>query len=383
MRRVRLSQAGLTVAALALATPNAWGQSANDFRLPSGSPTPTTRAQGPVTPDNPVVTPARPTPSAAPSPISPTVAPTINPAPSQRFPGPTTKRIEPRTNLPIRPIPGPTLVPPAGTLPAPTSPATPPLGFPSSDTATASTSIAPPLTAVKTDTASPWPWALGVLGILATAIGGAVWWRRRRAEAPLAITFEPPVVSEAVPVQPPPIAEPEPKPIAAAPPADPPSGIALALAATRMSASLMATTLSYRLTLTNHTDAALSGLAIEGDMIAAQAQVSVDRQVANPAEHLEHRHGPATLGPGETIEFSGDIRVPLNAIVPIRAGTHALFIPLARFRIEAGVEGRGRIAVTRTYVVGEEAEAAGGQLKPFRLDLGPRVYSRLGQRAVN
>ncbi len=391
MRRVRFLEAGLTAAALALVATDAWAQSANDFRLPAPSSTPTTRAQGPVTPDNPVVMPTRPTPSAAPSPALPTAAPIITPAPSRLSPGATTSRVEPRTNLPIRPlpirpVPIPTSAVPAATLSAPTASALPPPGFPAPDTAPTSASIAPPLAAVKSDAAPVWPWVLGALGLLVVAIGGSAWWRRRRAQSPLAIPFEAPVVSKPAPEPAPLVAAPEPELVSAPPTtplADPPSGIALALSATRMSASLMATTLSYRLTLTNHTGDALSGLAIEADMIAAQAQVPAERQVANPAQHLEHRHGAETLGPGETLEFSGDIRVPLNAIVPIRAGTHALFIPLARFRVEAGVEGRGRIAVTRTYVVGEEAEAAGGQLKPFRLDLGPRIYSRLGQRAVN
>ncbi len=187
------------------------------------------------------------------------------------------------------------------------------------------------------------------------------------------------------------VAEPEPAPAIAevpAPPepaalAEPSRGIALALEATRMNASLMATTLSYKLTLTNHTGTALSGLAIEGDMIAAQAQVPAERQVAGAAQHLEQRHQLATLAPGESAEFSGDIRVPLTMIAPIRAGAQALFIPLARFRVEAGADGRGRVAVTRTYVVGEESQTAGAQLRPFRLDLGPRTYSRIGQRAVN
>jgi len=33
-------------------------------------------------------------------------------------------------------------------------------------------------------------------------------------------------------------------------------------------------------------------------------------------------------------------------------------------------------------LVGELPEAPGAALRPFRLDLGPRTYSRLGQRAV-
>jgi hypothetical protein len=154
-------------------------------------------------------------------------------------------------------------------------------------------------------------------------------------------------------------------------------GLVVTLEARRMSASLMATTLSYHLTLTNNTDALLTALAIEGDMVAAHGQLPPERQVANRDQKLELRHALAELAPGESAEFNGDIRVPLNMITPIRSGELALFIPLARFRIEAGP-----LIVTRTFVVGDAPEDPAAGLRPFRLDLGPRTYSRIGQRAL-
>ena len=55
---------------------------------------------------------------------------------------------------------------------------------------------------------------------------------------------------------------------------------------------------------------------------------------------------------------------------------------LARFRIEAARKGAETLRLARTFVVGETPEKAGAALRPFRLDLGPRVYSRVGQREV-
>ena len=156
-----------------------------------------------------------------------------------------------------------------------------------------------------------------------------------------------------------------------------PTGLVLALEARRLSASLMATTLSYRLTLTNHTGAALSAVAIEGDMIAAHGQLPPEQQVANCTQKLELRHALAELGAGESAEFSGEIRVPLELITPIRAGTAAYFVPLARFRVEAGP-----VVIAQTFVVGGTPDQPGAALRPFRLDLGPRTYSKIGQRAV-
>ena len=149
-----------------------------------------------------------------------------------------------------------------------------------------------------------------------------------------------------------------------------------------MSASLMATTLSYALTLTNTTDQPLTALAVEGDMIAAHGSLPADQQIAGDSQRLELRHALVTLAPGESAEFTGDFRLPLATLVPIRAGDAALFVPLARLRIEASTAAGIPLVQVQTWVVGELPEQPGAALRPFRLDLGPRTYSRIGQRTV-
>lgn len=150
-----------------------------------------------------------------------------------------------------------------------------------------------------------------------------------------------------------------------------------------MSASLMATTLSYTLKLTNHSAQPLSALAVEGDMISAHASLPPEKQIAASTQRLELRHALVTLAPGESAEFTGDFRLPLTAITPIRAGEAAYFVPLARLRVEASQASGTQMVEVQTFVVGELPDAPGAALRPFRLDLGPRTYSRLGQRAVS
>ena len=150
-----------------------------------------------------------------------------------------------------------------------------------------------------------------------------------------------------------------------------------------MNASLMATTLNYVLKLTNNGSEPLSALAVEGDMISAHASLPPEAQIANDNQRLELRHALVELAPGESAEFSGDFRLPLTAVTPIRAGEAAYFVPLARLRVEASTPSGDSLVKVQTYVVGELPEAPGAALRPFRLDLGPRTYSRVGQRAVN
>ena len=227
---------------------------------------------------------------------------------------------------------------------------------------------------------STWPWLAGGAALLSAVFAG-LWWRRRRVQTPL-LEFIPPVV---------PAPAPPPAPAAPAtrtPLPDPQLGAALqglgiALEVRRMSASLMATTLSYTLTLTNNSPDTLSALAVEGDMIAAHASLPPEQQIASDSQRLELRHALVTLAAGESAEFTGDFRLPLTALNPIRAGDAAFFVPLARLRVEASTPAGKPLVQVQTYVIGETGDNPGAGLRPFRLDLGPRTYSRIGQRAVS
>jgi len=114
-------------------------------------------------------------------------------------------------------------------------------------------------------------------------------------------------------------------------------------------------------------------------MIGAHGAVPVEQQLATDGQPLELRHEIARIEPGERIELSGELRLPLAQINPIRSGAIALFVPLARFRAEA--TGATTLA---TFVVGElQQTSASAALLPFRLDLGPRIYSQVSQRRID
>lgn len=203
--------------------------------------------------------------------------------------------------------------------------------------------------------------------VVAVAAGGAVHRRRRRKHEP-SITFEPPVIRRPTPAS-------EAAATGQVPKA--PSPLALDLVAVRMSASLVNATLAYRVVLTAAEDVA--ALVLRGDMTSAHASRPVEDQLGT--SNAPVLHCSEGLAAGETHEFMGEIRLPLAAITPIRHGSAALFVPLVRIEVEASVAGRP-VRLRAAFVIGLEDPAAGPRLQPFRLDLGPRVYSDIGQRAL-
>jgi hypothetical protein len=143
----------------------------------------------------------------------------------------------------------------------------------------------------------------------------------------------------------------------------------------RLSLTLLNAALAYRLTVTNRGGAAIEGLQIVADMISAHASLSREEQLSGPRSPAATMQRIDRLEPGERRVGQGEFRLPFPQIVPIRQGSAALLMPLARFRLETG----SAAPLVRTFVVGQPGSGAG--LQPFRLDLGPRVYPTLTQRA--
>lgn len=382
MQRIadRLWQAGAAALALALVPAPLLAQSVSDWRLPGATVRPAPPgAQGPVDGENPVVTTTAPRPAQS-APPTPSASATPSPVAST---APTPAAAPRRTIAPVR------QTAPAA-MPAMPATAAPRSDTPASDAAVPATMSlpAPASAAANSWPGWYWPWIAGAAGLLVLIFAG-LWWRRRGEKAVPAAPFERPVVqARAVqarkaaprPAEP---AAPVPPPVAPPEPAAPASALGVALEARRMNASLMATSLNYVLKLTNHGAEPLSALAIEGDMISAHASLPQDAQIANDNQRMEPRHNLIALAPGESAEFSGVFMLPLTAVTPIRAGDAAYFVPLARLRVQASTPSGGALVQAQTWVVGELPEDAASALKPFRLDLGPRTYSRVGQRAVN
>lgn len=347
--------------------------SVQDFQLPPKPAPSRAPAEGPVDTDHPVAAPTAPAPapSAAPQPsASPAI---VLPAPVASEPA----RLRPAA----RPAPQPSQqaapVPQASeTLPPLPSEAPPIEAAPVPSQAPAPVAAAPD--------GLPWWWiGAGLIGLLAIA----AFFLRRRSE---------PAETEPVPVAEPSSAASAPAaltplaklPAKAAPPPPPPpvaqpapaidGALQIALDPRSVRFSFVYATLSYAIELTNRTGSPLRALRISADLTSGHASLPIEQQLALNGEELPPRHEAAVLDSGESIVFSGELQLPLAEVVALRAGNAALFVPLARFRIESGT-----LRETHIFTLGLPSDRPGGSMQPFRLDLGPQLFRPVEQRPVD
>ena len=371
----------LVAALLALAPGIATAQDGQFDLRTRGSPSPEPTVVGPVDPDTPTV-------RARPRALPPIVLPTAQPVPTATASVPTASPTQPTATPRIQPTRMQPQTPPASQRPGADRPAQPvgegALALPPATSTPATATAALPAALPKayqprnldlvSRSGGIGLW-LGLATLALLLIGGAwlAWSRhfRHRARALPAPEVERPRVAARSQT---PALAPEPLPSAA-------GALHLALQATRMSATLVNTTLSYRLAVTNRGLEALHDIRIAGDMIAAHASRSATEQLGPAEASLPELHRIATLAPGESVTLGGDIRLPLVSITPIRRGDAALFVPLARLRGHAQDPAGATVVGGGTFLVGQEPGAS-KRLQPFRLDLGPRNYSKLGQQLL-
>ena len=125
---------------------------------------------------------------------------------------------------------------------------------------------------------------------------------------------------------------------------------------------------------------ALTELLVGGVMEAARGDVAIERQLEPPLGKLPAAHNSKNLEPGAVIELTGEFRVPLAQLNPIRRGEQALFVPIVRLRAAAASDGNDPVIAQQSILLGRADQ--GPELAPIRLDQGPRVYRHIGQRLV-
>uniref|UniRef100_UPI002FDDE257 hypothetical protein n=1 Tax=Novosphingobium sp. TaxID=1874826 RepID=UPI002FDDE257 len=362
-----------------------------------------------------------PVPVAVPSTSAPVIVlpkPADLPAATTTSPKPKAPRATPATQSPAptpKPAPAPTPVStpapvaspspeatatPASPTQSPSAEVTPPLASPPAevpDDATVAASDSPSDNVADQGSSTTGWWIAGAI-VIALLAGAVLYLMRRRS-------------AEAAPVVPAPTARPTPPappaPAPAAPtlkttpPAAPPiapspalpaepvtaaaTGLTIALEADRLGATLVNATLSCRLVLRNAGPVPLVDLALSGDMTSAHASRPMDEQLGLAGPELAPLRTIARIEPGESVTVPAEMRLPLSAVLAIRAGQAQLFVPIVRATCWAtrATDG-GTEHAHGAFLVGQPAVAgdAAARLQPFRLDLGPRVFDRIEQRPM-
>ncbi len=149
--------------------------------------------------------------------------------------------------------------------------------------------------------------------------------------------------------------------------------------ATGASSTLLNAVLNYAITLSNMSDEDMRDICLSGLMMQADSEIARNHD----AQKDELLHKAQSLPAGETVTLEGDIRLPLSAIRPITFKSQALFIPLARFVVQYTDHQDVENEQSASFIVGREYEPPRPKMAPFRLDLGPRNFSPVGQRPLN
>lgn len=387
----RTATAGALLASLGAASS---AQAQNTWSLPDPTTTATPRAQGPVDAQNPVARPTVVAPSPTPVPTITPPAPTPSATRAAPSPAPTQTPRE-RPSATPRPIatPSPAATPtPRATATAqaspPAQPSPTPLPSPQATAAAAPDAVASEAAAIEPvspQATESWPfWWWAVPLALLVAAGLIMLLRRRGAEPEASEWEEPAVLAEEPAPEPLPAtkrAQPVPTPPASAPvaappppPAAPSAEVEIAFEPVALRLSLVYATLQYRITIA--AAAALPGAHLLGDMIGAHGSIPVDQQLAPAPEGLAHLKALPPIAAGERTSVTGELQLPLGAIVPVRQGNASLFVPLVRLCL---VPEDGTPGLRRVFTVGATGGAA---LAPLRLDTGPNEHRNLAAREV-
>lgn len=369
------SRLSLLALALAVGSVTASAQSVQDFQLPPNpapTATPTPTVQGPVDIESGVPVRPRPIPTPLPTAVatptpSPARSPVATPTPTPR-PQATPVARPANREAPAAP---PSLASPRPTAMVSSESAAISAQAGAVEETTSSTATQPAPVVASPDTAPEiaaaqgtgtpaWWWLAGLAALALLAIAAARALRRSRAK-PLRI--EPPVVRKD----------------GGATVAAPRAALTLRPEAIRLSRSVMAATLTYRLTVLNRGTEALTNVVIEADLGSASGERPVEEQVAMATTALEPRHTMARLAPGQSARFEGRLQLQLSQAGILRQGNTPLLVPLLRLRTTAeGIEPQAQ-----TLAIGQQGTGGGSRLQPFRLDEGPRGYEPLAQRALD
>jgi hypothetical protein len=281
---------------------------------------------------------ARPAPTRA-APTRTEAAPSPQPAPAQPMATSPSIPVEAAPGAPLQSEPQSVPQPGAGTQPAPR----------------------------ESDTGTPF-WML-LLPVVALALGGALFLRRRRRPAEVA---EPVAAAPAAAALPP---RPRPAPV-------PRPWLELELRAERAASTESEARVDIEMVIHNSGKSPARNIRINARMFNAgrEQDQEIGAFFKNRGEG-RRTHEIAELPADERGLIQGSVTMPREEMRALQVNNQALFIPVIAVNLVYDW-GEGRTGQTsKSYLIGRDLGAANERMGAFRLDLGPRVYRTVGQRA--
>lgn len=333
-------------------------------------------------PRAPLPTPAPAPVVVAPPPVIRTVTPTPAPSPTPQRPvraqDSQPPASQPREATPAAATPPPVQAPAAQTEAPATSTATEP-SVPAIPAPADNAATSPPA-AADTPSRSNLPWIIAAIAIAGIA-GLALFLRRRKrpeeefAEQEVAEKSD--AVEEGDPATP--AAPQEPEEPAPAPAHRPNAALSVEFVPLGARHTLIGAAVGYRIILHNTGEVAAENVAIA--TMIANADARQEQELAGFFARPVHAgsHSADRIEPGFSVEFTGELRLAADAIVPIKVRDRALLIPLVAFSAHYGWDG-GNGYSGAAFIVGEESDPPRERMAPFRIDQGPRQYRSVGSR---
>lgn len=145
--------------------------------------------------------------------------------------------------------------------------------------------------------------------------------------------------------------------------------------------SLANLTIKGALNLANKGSVAAQDIAVRTSIISASE--NVDQAISAfhsggvpPANHI------GDAGSGEVIKMEIDLIIPLHELKTYALREQKLFVPIVLVNIGYGLQS-ARQELFLSCLIGRELIPPRPKMAPFRLDLGPRSITPLGQRPLS
>ncbi|HEY9553567.1 hypothetical protein [Allosphingosinicella sp.] len=218
------------------------------------------------------------------------------------------------------------------------------------------------------ETSSNW-WLYLLFAGLVVGLGFVVLRRKGRAEPAMAAPVATRAPRAAVPTEP-----------APAPVAEPRPWIDLQFRPSEAGTNDSHAMIKFELMVRNTGDGEARDVKIDGRMFNAGTQQDSEIGVFFAAPGAAGIPAPRPIAPQTQMPYRGTVLLPREQVREVSVQGRRLFIPMVAFNVHYRWGETQTGQTSASYLVGSESDPPAEKMGAFRLDLGPRIYRKVGQR---